>query len=211
MWEPHLVVRGCCVWHASVERVFGAGIWWCRGCVPPCVGAPVCGWCVCGVDLFRHTAILLTLLWGTSFHIAGVWSVGLILSLSHPSSHPIQTPWLCGACSGTSLALHKCRPPQPTHPHTPLSSPRAVTHLMCCFIPCWCVHTNGTVFCFLCAVLPLWCAALPTLPPLCVAVLCAVPCEEMSVLPCVHFGVSCAQTPTPSRLPRFVRPRAPAL
>ncbi len=76
------------------------------------------------------------------------------------------------------------------------------------------MHTNGTVFCFLTAVSPLWFAALPTLPPLCVAVLCADPCVEMSVLPCVHIGVSCAQTPSPtpaapSRLPRFVRPCVP--
>ena len=167
MWEPHLVVRGCCVWHASVERVFGAGIWWCRGCVPPCVGAPVCGWCVCGVDLFRHTALLLTLLWGTSFHIAGVWSVSLTPSLlhrvslclshTHPNlSHPIpcHPPWLCGACSGTSPALQKCRAPT-THTHTPLlpqgcHAPDVlrVSLLVCvcsqrhCFLfPCCCVST----------------------------------------------------------------------
>ena len=101
--------------------------------------------------------------------------------------------------------------PHNPHPHTPLSSLRAVTHPMCCFIPCWCVHTNGTVFCFLSAVFLLWFAALPTLPPLCVAVLCAVPCVKMSVLPCVHLGLSCAHTPAPSRLPRFVCPCVPAL
>ena len=184
MWEPHLVVRGCCVWHASVEVVFGAGIWWCRGCVPPCVGAPVCGWCVCGVDLFRHTALLLTLLWGTSFHIAGVWSVGLhplSLSLSNPHPIPFHAIPVALWCLLWDLPSTAQVLSPTTHTHTPLSSPRAVTHLMCCFIPCWCVHTNGTVFCFLSAVFPLWFAALSTLPPLCVAVLCAVSCVEMSV------------------------------
>ena len=180
MWEPHLVVRGCCVWHASVERVFGAEIWWCRGCVPPCVGAPVCGWCVCGVDLFPHTALLLTLLWGTSFHIVGVWSVGLILSLSpsHPSPHPIQTPWLCGASCGTSPALHKCRPPQPTPPHTPLSSPRAVTHLMCCVSLLVCVFTTALFFVSLCCVATLVsCPShLPT--PLCGSAVCCSLCVD---------------------------------
>ena len=190
MWEPHLVVRGCCVWHASVERVFGAGIWWCRGCVPPCVGAPVCGWCVCGVDLFRHTALLLTLLWGTSFHIAGVWSVSLTPSLlhrvslclshTHPNlSHPIPFHAIPrGSVVPVVGPPQHCRsavPPQPTP--TPLSSLRAVTHLMCCVFPCWCVCVhNGTAFCFLAAVFPPWFAALPTFPPLCEAVLCAVPC-----------------------------------
>ena len=132
MWEPHLVVRGCCVWHASVERVFGAGIWWCRGCVPPCVGAPVCGWCVCGVDLSCHTTLLLTLLWGTSFHIAGVWSVSLILSLlhrvslclslTHTPTHPIPC-YPHGSVVPVVGPPQHCRsavPPQPTSTHTPL-------------------------------------------------------------------------------------------
>ena len=143
MWEPHLVVRGCCVWHASVERVFGAGIWWCRGCVPPCVGAPVCGWCVCGVDLFPHTALLLTLLWGTSFHIAGVWSVGLILSLSPPPPIPSKPRGSVVPVVGPPQHCTSAVPHNP-HPHTPHSSPRAVTHLMCCFIPCWCVCSVHT-------------------------------------------------------------------
>ena len=153
--------RGCCVWHACVERVFGAGIWWCRGCVPPCVGAPVCGWCVCGVDLFPHTALLLTLLWGTSFHIAGVWSVGLIPSLSPASGlFHTHTPWLCGACSGASPALHKCRPPQPTPTHTPLL-PQPCHTPDGLFFPCWCVCTQTVQFsvsfllCFHFGLLPL--------------------------------------------------------
>ena len=143
LWEPHLVVRGCCVWHASVERVFGAGIWWCRGCVPPCVGAPVCGWCVCGVDLFRHTALLLTLLWSTSFHIAGVWSVGLILSLSlsHPLPPPHPNPvalW----CLLWDLPSTAQVPSPTTHTpaHTPLLPQGCHTPDVLCFLAGVCVQ-----------------------------------------------------------------------
>ena len=154
MWEPHLVVRGCCVWHASVERVFGAGIWWCRGCVPPCVGAPVCGWCVSAVLTFSDTLPYCSPYCGALPSTSRVFgplassplhASGLSLTSSHPPSHPIPVALWCQLCDLPSTA----QVPSPTtHTHTPLSSLRAVTHLMCCFIPCWCVHVNGTVFCF---------------------------------------------------------------
>ena len=160
---------GACLW---------AGIWWCRGCVPPCVGAPVCGWCVCGVDLsdtLPYCSPYCGALPSTS-RVFGPFASSP-LSLLHrasftPTPHGSVVPVVGPPQHCTSAVPHN------PHPHTPLSSPRAVTHLMCCFIPCWCVHTNGTVFCFLSAVFPLWFAALPTLPPLCVAVLCAVPCVQ---------------------------------
>ena len=163
MWEPHLVVRGCCVWHASVERVFGAGIWWCRGCVPPCVGAPVCGWCVCGVDLsdtLPYCSPYCGALPSTSRVFGPLASSSL--SLLHrasftPTPHGSVVPVVGPPLHCTSAVPHN------PHPHTPLSSLRAVTHLMCCVLPCWCVcaHT-GTVFCFLSAVCPPWFAALTT-------------------------------------------------
>ena len=189
MWEPHLVVRGCCVWHACVERVFVAGIWWCRGCVPPCVGAPVCGWCVCGVDLFRHTALLLTLLWGTSFHIAGVWSVGL-----HPPSRspPPPIPSRGSVVPVVGPPQH-CTSAVPHNPHTPLLPQGCHAPDVLFYSLLVCAHKR---YCFLfplCCVSTLVCCPSHLATPLCGSAVCCSLCRD-SVLPCVHIGVSCAQT-----------------
>ena len=142
IWLSGAAVFGTPLWSVSLGLGFG-GV---GGASPPCVGAPVCGWCVCGVDLvdtLPYCSPYCGALPSTSRVFSPLASSSLSLFLT-PSPHPIQTPWLCGACYGTSPALHKCRPPQPTPPHTPLSSPRAVTHLMCCvsLLVCVCsVHT----------------------------------------------------------------------
>jgi hypothetical protein len=191
MWEPHFGCRGCCVWHACVEHVFGLGFGVVGGASPLCVGAPVCGcqWCVCGVDLSSPYCGALP----STSRVVG--SVSLTPSLLHRVSlclshtpqpipcHPMPSPWLCGACSGTSPALHKCRPPQSTHTHPLLPQGCHAPDVLCVSLLV-CVH-NGTVFCFLAAVFPPWFAALTTVshpfvlgstPQLCGAVLCAVPC-----------------------------------
>ena len=47
IWLAGAAVFGTPLWSVSLGLGFG-GV---GGASPPCVGAPVCGWCVCGVDL----------------------------------------------------------------------------------------------------------------------------------------------------------------
>jgi hypothetical protein len=182
MWEPHLVVRGCCVWHASVERVFWVGFGGVGGASPH-VWVPQCvAGCVCGVDL-SDTLPYCSPYCGALPCTSRVFGPFASSSLSlTPSPHPIPSPWLCPACSGTSPALHKCRDPQPTPtPTHTLSSLRPVTHLMCCFIPCWCVCTQTVLVSvsFLpCCVSTLVCCPSHLATPLCGSSVCCSLCKD---------------------------------
>jgi hypothetical protein len=114
MWEPHLVVRGCCVLARLCGACLWAGIWWCRGCVPPMCGCPSV-WLVC---LRPSTSRVFGPLASSSPSLAS----DLSLSLTHTPAYPIPC-YPRGSVVPVVGPPQHCRsavPPQPTPTHPPL-------------------------------------------------------------------------------------------
>jgi hypothetical protein len=125
-----------------LARLCGACLWgWdlvVSGVRPPHVWVPQCVAGVCAVlTLLTHYPIAHPIVGHFLPHRGCLvrWphplspASGLSLSVSHTypnPSHPMLSPWLCGACSGTSPALQKCRAPT-THTHTHPSPPSGLS------------------------------------------------------------------------------------
>ena len=190
---------------SGVERVFGAGIWWCRGCVPP-VWVPQCVAGVSAVLTFSDTLPYCSPYCGALPSTSRVFGplASSSLSLLHrasftPTPHGSVVPVVGPPQHCTSAVPHN------PHPHNPLLPQGCHAPHVLFYSLLVCVHKRYC-FLFLSAVCPLWFAALPTLPPLCVAVLCAVPWCTCGTVGIAMRSYRCVLRPNPQSPSRCTLP-----